>query len=115
MQRTSLILILLIMMSLLLCACASDRGATTQYEGYTVRTEKTRESEDRKTVEGTKSAVSSAADVVDMFVLNKSSMKFHDPSCSAVSDILEKNRWDYRGTRESVIDMGYAPCGICKP
>ncbi|MGN1451324.1 MAG: DNA/RNA non-specific endonuclease [Eubacteriales bacterium] len=49
------------------------------------------------------------------YILNTSSKKFHLPSCSSVSDILEKNRGEYSGSREDLIAMGYSPCGNCKP
>jgi DNA-entry nuclease len=49
------------------------------------------------------------------YVLNTNSHKFHDPSCSSVDSISAANRQDYTGTRESVIAMGYEPCGRCKP
>ena len=44
------------------------------------------------------------------YVVNKSTKKFHYPSCSSADDIKESNRWDYHGTREELIDMGYVPC-----
>ena len=49
------------------------------------------------------------------YVLNTNTMKFHDPSCSSAQKISAKNRKDYTGTREELIDMGYAPCGNCDP
>lgn len=49
------------------------------------------------------------------YVLNISSKKFHLPSCSSVDNIKEKNRSSYAGTRESLIEKGYSPCGNCKP
>ena len=49
------------------------------------------------------------------YVLNKSSMKFHYPDCSGAKEIKPSNRWDYHGTRQSVLDMGYVPCKICDP
>ena len=49
------------------------------------------------------------------YVLNKNTMKFHKPSCSSVGDIKPENRWDFHGTREEVLDMGYVPCKRCKP
>ena len=54
------------------------------------------------------------ADVRD-YVLNTNTMKFHYPSCSSVKDIKDKNRWDYTGTREEIIEMGYVPCKKCNP
>ena len=50
-----------------------------------------------------------------MYVLNTSSHKFHDPSCESVNDIKEKNRANYTGTREDLIEMGYDPCKRCNP
>ena len=26
-----------------------------------------------------------------------------------------KNRWDYWGSREEILSMGYVPCKICNP
>ncbi len=49
------------------------------------------------------------------YVLNTNTNKFHVPSCSSVDRIAQGNRKDYTGTRESVIAMGYDPCGRCKP
>lgn len=49
------------------------------------------------------------------YVLNTNTNKFHYPSCSSVDRMAQANRKDYTGTRESVIAMGYDPCGRCKP
>lgn len=49
------------------------------------------------------------------YVLNTNTYKFHYPSCSSADRIAQGNRKDYTGTRESVIAMGYDPCGRCKP
>lgn len=55
----------------------------------------------------------STADVT--YVANKNSMKFHTPFCKSVNDISERNRWDYTGSREELINLGFTPCGSCKP
>lgn len=49
------------------------------------------------------------------YVLNTNSMKFHYPSCSSAQKISSKNRKDYTGTREDLINQGYDPCGNCHP
>ena len=49
------------------------------------------------------------------YVLNTSSHKFHYPDCSSTGDISDKNREDYKGSRDSLIDRGYEPCGRCNP
>lgn len=49
------------------------------------------------------------------YVVNKSTKKFHYPSCSSADDIKDSNRWDYHGTRDDLIDMGYVPCKRCDP
>ncbi len=49
------------------------------------------------------------------YVLNTNTNKFHYPSCKSLEDIKDKNREDYHGTRDKVIDRGFAPCGRCKP
>lgn len=49
------------------------------------------------------------------YILNTNSLKFHIPSCSSAEKISDKNRKDYTGTRESLIEQGYSPCGYCNP
>lgn len=49
------------------------------------------------------------------YVLNTSSKKFHLPDCSSVDDMSPKNKKDYMGTREDLINQGYDPCGRCNP
>ena len=49
------------------------------------------------------------------YILNVNTEKFHDPDCSGVEDIKEKNKREFTGTREELIEKGYEPCGICRP
>jgi len=49
------------------------------------------------------------------YVLNTNSKKFHLPDCSGVENMNPANRQDYTGTRQSLLDQGYSPCGTCKP
>ena len=60
-------------------------------------------------------AVQSPASPVATYILNTSTRKFHYPSCSSVSQMSEKNKETFTGTREEAIEMGYSPCGRCKP
>lgn len=115
MRRARILPLLLALLLLLsLCACADTKGSTTEFDGFVVRTEKGRMS--GETVSESAPLLRSADDdKQEDYVLNKSSHKFHYPWCGSVGEISEKNRWDYRGTRESVIDMGYAPCKSCSP
>lgn len=57
----------------------------------------------------------STAEQEQEYVLNTSSKKFHLPDCSGVTSMSAANRQDYTGTRQSLIDQGYSPCGTCKP
>lgn len=56
-----------------------------------------------------------ALDAVFSYVINTNTGKFHKPTCGSASKIKEENRWDYEGTRQSILDMGYVPCGRCHP
>lgn len=49
------------------------------------------------------------------YVLNKSTMKFHLPSCSSCSKIKAENKGSYTGSRDDLISQGYSPCGNCHP
>lgn len=57
----------------------------------------------------------SGADDSRAYVVNVSSRKFHDPSCSAVEKISPANRSDVSASRAELLDEGYDPCGLCKP
>lgn len=65
--------------------------------------------------EETSSGSTSTAEQEQEYVLNTSSKKFHLPDCSGVTSMSPENRQDYTGTRQSLIDQGYSPCGTCKP
>lgn len=49
------------------------------------------------------------------YILNTNSKKFHLPDCSGAASMSDANRQEYTGIRQSLLDQGYEPCGICKP
>lgn len=49
------------------------------------------------------------------YILNTNSMKFHDPNCEWAQKISDRNRAEYTGDRQDLIDLGYTPCGGCHP
>lgn len=49
------------------------------------------------------------------FVLNTETMKAHTTTCGDVAKMNIENRWDYYGTIEDLQNMGYSPCGHCRP
>lgn len=49
------------------------------------------------------------------YILNTNSNKFHDPACSLTEDIKKENREEYYGSRQTLLDRGFSPCGSCKP
>lgn len=49
------------------------------------------------------------------YILNTNTKKFHIPSCKSVGDMKEENKEEYYGTRSSLVEDGYSPCGNCKP
>ena len=49
------------------------------------------------------------------YVANKNTKKFHYPSCGSVSDMKEKNKLFFDGTRDELIQKGYSPCKRCNP
>lgn len=50
-----------------------------------------------------------------IYILNKSSKKFHKISCKNAQDIKEKNKGNFSGSRSELIRNGYLPCGACNP
>lgn len=57
----------------------------------------------------------SEPDVTATYVLNTNSKKFHLPDCSSVSRMSAKNRENYNGSRNALIQQGYEPCESCNP
>ncbi len=49
------------------------------------------------------------------YILNKNTKKFHYPTCSSVSDMKEKNKVYFTGTREEAVAQGYVACKRCNP
>ena len=49
------------------------------------------------------------------YTLNKSTKKFHYPSCSSAKKIKDSNKGSFTGTRDELIQKGYSPCGDCHP
>ncbi|XME01855.1 DNA/RNA non-specific endonuclease [Lachnospiraceae bacterium C1.1] len=49
------------------------------------------------------------------YVANTNTKKFHYPDCSSVSDMKEKNKMYFNGSREELINQGYVPCKRCNP
>lgn len=49
------------------------------------------------------------------YVLNTSSKKIHLPDCSSAKAMSDKNREEYFGTKEALLNKGYTECGQCNP
>ena len=49
------------------------------------------------------------------YVVNLNTKKFHYPDCSSVSAMKAKNRMDYTGSRDELIEQGFVPCKNCNP
>lgn len=49
------------------------------------------------------------------YVLNTNSRRFHKPSCRSVEQMKPENYQETSASREEVLEMGYTPCGNCKP
>lgn len=49
------------------------------------------------------------------YILNINSNKIHLPTCSGVKRMQEKNKKEYTGNIEELIEDGYEPCGACNP
>lgn len=51
----------------------------------------------------------------ETYILNTGTRKFHRPDCDSVKTMKEEKKQEYYGTRELLIEQGYAPCGNCRP
>ena len=50
-----------------------------------------------------------------LYIGNKKSLRFHVPSCRSVTQMKDKNKETFRGSKSDLDKMGYMPCGNCKP
>lgn len=64
---------------------------------------------------GTAAPEPDAQEAEQDYILNTKSRKFHLTDCGGAASISPSNRQDYTGTRQGIVDQGYAPCGQCKP
>ena len=49
------------------------------------------------------------------YILNTSSLRFHEPDCAGAARIAPANRQETTTNRELLLAQGYQPCGTCKP
>ena len=49
------------------------------------------------------------------YVLNTNTKRFHYPDCPSITDIKEKNKQVFVGSRDEVVAQGYLPCQRCNP
>jgi len=63
---------------------------------------------DKPTTEG-------AAEESSEYIINVKSKKFHLPECSGAESINEKNKREFKGTKDQLLNQNYSPCGICNP
>lgn len=77
------------------------------------------EAADREQTNGPTDATASVTEAAEStsrnYVLNTNTRKFHYPGCSSAARIKDKNRQEYHGTREELIQRGYVPCKNCNP
>ena len=49
------------------------------------------------------------------YVLNTNSKKIHLPDCSSAKSMSDKNREEYCGTKDELLNKGYTECSQCNP
>ena len=107
------ILAVLIIASLLGGFLARERTITVKPRPLDVVTNdlSTRTDPDQKTPD-----VSDTGTAGDkLYILNTNSKKAHSPDCSGAATMNAGNRLEYVGTLAELAEMGYEPCGTCKP
>lgn len=58
---------------------------------------------------------SKAPDQEATYILNENSKKIHTPDCPSVQDTKPKNRKEYYGLLQELLDDGYTGCKNCNP
>ncbi len=91
-------------------SCLSDGTAYAENS----ETEGTTETATTEKQQNAQSA-STEASKESTYILNTNTKKFHKPSCSSVKQMSDKNKQEYTGVRDDLIEQGYSPCGNCNP
>lgn len=51
----------------------------------------------------------------DTYIINRNTRKFHKPDCSSVKDMKPKNKKEFTGSRDELINQNLKPCDRCRP
>ncbi len=92
------------------------KPTTTEKETTTAKPTTTKkETTTSKPTTTKKVTTSKSSNSEQHYVLNNNTKKFHYPSCSSADKIADKNRDDFNGNRDTLINRGFSPCGRCHP
>ena len=70
---------------------------------------------ENSTDEDIQESIQNEQTLTDKYILNTNTKKFHKPDCKSARKILDKNKKEYEGARQTLIDEGYEPCKNCNP
>lgn len=93
----------------------TERNADINTLGNAGPGQKDETGQKNKAVSSAGKAAASDASAEKTYVLNTNTHKFHDPDCSSVSQMKEKNKRIVTESRDQIIADGYDPCGRCHP
>lgn len=93
----------------------TERNADINTLGNAGPGQKDETGQKNKAVSSTGKAAASDSSAEKTYVLNTNTHKFHDPDCSSVSQMKEKNKRIVTESRDQIIADGYDPCGRCHP
>lgn len=82
---------------------------------FQFESQKVTETPDGRTNNFTKYNNEEQQETTDEYVINKSTMVFHYPSCNDVAKIKPTNYRTSNSTRDELVAMGYKSCGHCSP
>lgn len=93
----------------------TERNADINTLGNAGSGQKDETGQKNKAVSSAGKAAASDSSAKKTYVLNTNTHKFHDPDCSSVSQMKEKNKRIITESRDQIIADGYDPCGRCHP
>lgn len=93
----------------------TERNADINTLGNAGPGQKDETGQKNKAVSSAGKAAASDSSAEKTYVLNTNTHKFHDPDCSSVSQMKEKNKRIVTESRVQIIADGYDPCGRCHP
>lgn len=94
---------------------SDGKKANTETQNTEIKNTEANNTETKNTDNYTQTDNTTAANTTETYILNTNTKKIHKPDCDLVKNIKAKNRKEYAGQKETLLEQGYSACRKCNP